>query len=445
MQTCGCRPSSPDRGERRSTRSTITAHAPMQATRFSDTELAELHAHGIVLFADRVIFDAQSPMATDQIAAVQACCHGDIPLPLLELWRVTAGGSLDYDLTLEMNGNVEAISWSELFYNGSDGYRDLQGWIDHELELAEEAAQENARTWNGKIDALPFGGFEYCDRICVVTEPGAPDYGHVLAWKQGLPPAWRGAMHEDGLATIAPDLYAAFGALQLHVDPLEPGGEPGTGVTLLEYVDKRRDDHGLSASLADKLIAFYRQAVIDWRTPLADGTLGAQPVLARHALRHAIDRDDAALIARLAPLVADLGAALAGSSIPTDYALRRKKFSAAAALLASGAAVVPDALASVSGAVPATLIRMLLDAGAQPDADAMARCVAGGGADSARLIGAALSAHGVDTATAYRIASEKLLDKLQADIRKVRAGKLTHYLGLDGLEAHAERLRTFDY
>ncbi|WP_306427329.1 MULTISPECIES: hypothetical protein [Burkholderia] len=57
----------------------------MQATRFSDTELADLLAHGIVLFAGRIIFDAQPPMATDQIAAVQACCHGDIPLPLLEL------------------------------------------------------------------------------------------------------------------------------------------------------------------------------------------------------------------------------------------------------------------------------------------------------------------------------------------------------------------------
>ncbi|WP_321786447.1 hypothetical protein [Burkholderia pyrrocinia] len=36
-----------------------------------------------------------------------------------------------------------------------------------------------------------------------------------------------------------------------------------------------------------------------------------------------------------------------------------------------------------------------------------------------------------------------LLRKLAADISQVRAGKLSHYLGLDGLEAHAERLRTF--
>ncbi|WP_423760291.1 hypothetical protein [Burkholderia sp. NLJ2] len=84
--------------------------------------------------------------------------------------HTTAGDSLDYDLTLEMNGLVEGISWGELFYNGSNGYRDLQGWIDHELELAEESTEEDSRPWNGQIDALPFGGFEYCDRIYVVTE-----------------------------------------------------------------------------------------------------------------------------------------------------------------------------------------------------------------------------------------------------------------------------------
>jgi hypothetical protein len=414
----------------------------MQATRFSDAELADLRAHGIVLFAERVIFDAQPPMPAGQIAAVQARCHGGLPPALLDLWRTTAGGSLDYDLTLEMNGHIEGISWSELFYNDSDGYHDLQGWIDHELELAEEAADEHSRPWSGRLDVLPIGGFEYCDRLYIVTEPDAKDRGHVLAWKQGLPPAWRGAMHEDGLATVAPDLYAAFGALQLDADPLEPG-DSGTGMTFLEYVDERRAEHGLPASLADKLIAFYRRAMIDWRTPLADGTLAARPALARQALRHAIDHDDGALALQLAPLVANLGTALAGSSIPTDYALRRTKFAAAAALLESGAPVAPDSLESVSGNVPATLMRALLDAGAHPDADAMARCVAGGGGDSARLIGAALSARGVDAAAAYRAASETLLGKLTADIAKVRKGKLSHYLGLDGLEAHAERLRTF--
>lgn len=170
--------------------------------------------------------------------------------------------------------------------------------------------------------------------------------------------------------------------------------------------------------------------------------LAAQPALARQALRHAIDQDDATLTVQLTPLVANLGAARAGSSIPTDYALRCKKF-AAAALRESGAPVAPDSLASVSGNVPAALMCALLDTGVRPDADAMARCIAGGGADSARLIGTALAAQGVDAAAACRTASATLLRKLTADIAEVRSGKLSHDLGLDGLEAHAERLRTF--
>ena len=177
---------------------------------FSTNELVTLREHGIVLYADRVIFEAQPPMPADQIAAVQARCAGPIPQPLLGLWQHTAGGRLDYDLTLRMNGNEESIRWSELFFNGSDGYRDLQGWITHEIELIEEEDS----TGDGKLTALPLGGFESMDRIYAVVEPGA-GHGQVLAWKQGLPPAWTHALHEDGLGIIAPDLHAAFAALRL--------------------------------------------------------------------------------------------------------------------------------------------------------------------------------------------------------------------------------------
>ncbi|MBN3724869.1 SMI1/KNR4 family protein, partial [Burkholderia sp. Ac-20379] len=102
-----------------------------------------------------------------------------------------------------------------------------------------------------------------------------------------------------------------------------------------------------------------------------------------------------------------------------------------------------DALASLAGAVPAALIRALLAAGAAPDAAAMAQCVAYGADDSARLIHAALSAHGKDADAAYRGARDALLARLLDSAKRVRSGKLSHYLGLDGLEAHAARLQTF--
>ncbi|MBN3788029.1 SMI1/KNR4 family protein [Burkholderia sp. Ac-20353] len=415
----------------------------MQATDFSDDEIAQLRANGIVLFANRVIFDAQPPMPADQVAAVQASCNGTLPPALVELWQLTAGGSLDYDLTLPMNGNQEAISWTELFYNGSKGYRDLEGWIAHELELAEEAADERGEPWSGKLDVLPFGGFEYCDRVYIVTAPEADDCGQVLAWKQGLPPAWRGRLHEDGLATIATDLHAAFRALQLDADPQEPDGQSGTGEALLDYVEACKDRDSISEPLADKLIAFYRRALIDWRTPLANGTLATQPALARKALRYAIDHDDTALVTQLASTGVNLDKPLVGSLIPTEYGLRRKAYDATAALVELGGPVAADSLESVSGAIPPALIELLLDAGAQPNSDVMASCVAYGASDSARLIGAALAEHGVDVASAYASASGALLQKLVADAAKVRTGKHHHYLGLESLEAHAQRIREF--
>jgi hypothetical protein len=97
--------------------------------------------------------------AADRCSA--GLCAGPIPEALVALWQETAGGRLDYDLALPMNGNIESVSWSELFWDGSDGYHDLQGWIEHEQALAADAAAENGAPWSGKLTHLPFGGFEY--------------------------------------------------------------------------------------------------------------------------------------------------------------------------------------------------------------------------------------------------------------------------------------------
>ncbi|MCA8002432.1 hypothetical protein [Burkholderia metallica] len=54
-----------------------------------------------------------------------------------------------------------------------------------------------------------------------------------------------------------------------------------------------------------------------------------------------------------------------------------------------------------------------------------------------------MTARGVDAAAADRTASTTLPHKLTADAKQVRAGTLSHAVGLDGREAHAERLRAF--
>ena len=416
----------------------------MQATQFSPEEVAQLRAHGIVLFADRVIFEAQPPMTIDQIAEVQALCSGEIPPAMVVLWQLTAGGRLDYDLWLRMNDCEEGISWTELFYNGSDGYRDLTGWIEHQQELAEDEARERGVTWNGKLNVLPIGGFEYSDRIYVVTNPIAGyDCGCVVAWKMGLD--WGGAMHDDGQTVVAPDLYAAFRTPQLDTDPLEPASQYHAGEELLHYLHERQENHGMSEALADRLIAFYRGTIVDWRTPLTSGNLGRQPAKARCALRYAIDSDDAALVAQLASANVRFDEVLVGSNIPTHYALRRRKYAATTALIKVGAPVKADALASVSGPVSPELVKLLLDAGVLPTADAMAQCVAYGVPESAGHIGMALSQRGIDVAAAYSQASAALLQDCESDADKVRKGQHSHYLGLEGLEMRVQRLRDFKF
>lgn len=414
----------------------------MNDIRFTTDELSTLREHGIVLFAERVIFDAQPPMPSQQIEAVQALCSGPLPEALVALWQETAGGRLDYDLSLEMNGNLEGISWNELFWDGSDGYHDLQGWIEHEQELAQEAAEENGTPWTGKLTHLPFGGFEYTDRIYAVVEPGA-GHGQIVAWKKGLPPAWTHALHEDSVNTIAPDLRGAFAALRLDEDPLAPTGDYFSGQTLLGYLDDRHQDHGLDLDLMDKVVTFYCRAVVDWRTPLAEGTLRHQPQLARVALRHAIATDDAKLVAELAAAGVDFDGPQQGSALATDVAVSHGAFAAAAALVRAGAPVAADALRNIDGQISPELTSALLDNGAEPNVAAIVKCAACGAPASAHLIADACAKAGIDVAPAFVAERDAMLLDLEGSLAKMQGGKYGHYLGQEGLAERIDHLQTF--
>lgn len=409
---------------------------------FADDELALLREHGIVLFAGRVIFDAQPPMAAEQVAAVQAQCAGPLPPELVELWQRTAGGRIDYDLHLRMNGSEEAVSWSELFWNGSDGDHDLQGWITHEQERAREAAAARGQPWDGRLTALPFGGFESTDRIYAVVERGA-DYGHILAWKKGLPETWAHAMHEDGLTTIAHDLPAAFAMLRLDEDPLEPAGDYFTGQALLEYLDERHQDHGLALELMDKVVAFYRRATVDWRTPLAAGTLDRDGALSRIAVRHAVATDDAALVEKLAATGVAFEGPLLGSATAVDLALSHGAHHAAYALAQAGAPVSPDALDGIDSAVSPELVTLLLDRGAQPSVTAIAECVACGAPAAARAIADAYQRRHDDLPAAFERTRQEMLADLERSLADVRTGEVSHYLGAEGLAERVDHLQSF--
>jgi len=414
----------------------------MHDIRFTPDELSTLREHGVVLFADRVIFDAQPPMPPQQIDAVQALCAGPIPEALLALWQQTAGGRLDYDLSLEMNGNLEAISWNELFWNGSDGYHDLQGWIEHELELAKEAAEDGGKPSSGKLTHLPFGGFEYTDRVYAVVEPGA-GHGQIVAWKKGLPPAWTHALHEDSVNTIAPDLRGAFAALQLDEDPLAPTSDYFSGQTLLGYLDDRHQDHGLDLDLMDKLVTFYCHAVVDWHTPLAEGTLRHHPSIARVALRHAIAADDAGLVAELAASGVGFNGPHQGSALATDVAVGHGAFAAAAALVRAGAPVAADALRNIDGQIAPELTSALLANGAEPNVTAIVKCAACGAPASAHLIADACAQAGIDVAPAFVAERDAMLLELETTLAQMQDGTHGHYLGQEGLAERIEHLQTF--
>lgn len=409
----------------------------------SQAELAVLREHGIVWFANRAIFKAQPPMSEEAIAKIAAQSVGPLPQDLLDLWRCTAGGRLAYDLTVNMAGNEEAISWCELFYNGSKGYRDLAGWIDHELELAGDAAEENDTEIPEQLSLLPIGGFEYCDRIYVATEPG-PNYGAVYAWKHGLPPAWEYQLHEDGVACIARSLRDAFTAIHLNDDPVAPTSQYPASEAFLEYLETRVDDFGLPREVADAAIREYSRAVITWQEAFVDGSLADKPALILLAIAEAIRTDDGVLLQRLAQLPYDMNRPLRGSAPPIVIAAQAGAVQAIAMLLNLGVSVPAKLLERNEATLPAATLLALVAHGAAIDAVVIAMTASLGNTEGAKALAQAWLTEQNDRAaatTAYQAAAGSLRADLADSLERVRAGKLGHYLGDAGL---AQRITNLD-
>ncbi|WP_433790884.1 hypothetical protein [Actinoplanes sp. CA-252034] len=337
------------------------------ATLLDDKDRRIAGEAGIAVFADRLILDAQPPVDDEVLAAVTARCAGPLPEALVALWRVSFGGRIDYQLDGQ-------ISFTELFWPGSDGYQDLWGWIDHEAT-------------SGTVRFLPFGGFEYLDRIYVDTLAG-PEHGRVVYWQQGLPPGWELTVGDraDGLAA---DVRALFGQLALEDDPWA-GGDADAGADLRDAIDELAGDQPV---VAGKLRDLVRGAVLDWHAALAAGTLAGEPRLRRLALDRAASAGDLMLLERLGAAGCDLAEPVRGGLTAIDIALVNGRLEAAEGLLGRSVPVT-NTLRTGAHAVTAELARALLERGAVVTADAVGGAIDNDDPEVLRLLAARMPSSG---------------------------------------------------
>ncbi|GGN19431.1 hypothetical protein FHR83_003952 [Actinoplanes campanulatus] len=315
---------------------------------------------GIVVFANRIITEAEPPIDGETLAAVAARCSGTIPVELVALWRTAFGGRLDYDLDAP-------VSFSEVF-GSHDGYHDLWGWIDHEAELA----------GSPKLRYLPFGGFEYLDRLYVDTHGG----GAVVYWQQGLPPGWEleTGDHADALASGLTEL---FGRLALEEDPWN-GGD--SGLELRDAIDELGDE---SPDVAQKLRDLARSTILDWRAALARGEIAAQPRMRRIGLDRAAATGDIDLLDRLAAAGCNVAEPVRNGLTPIDIALANRHLPAVEWLLTRQVPVT-NTLRVGAHAADATLARRLAAQGALITPDAFGHVVESEDMDLVTFLAASL-------------------------------------------------------
>lgn len=373
------------------------------ASTFSAAEREAMREARIVVFEDRLILEAQPPVEDEVLEALARHCAGPLPEALVALWRTAFGGSLAYDLRARFGEHESMLSFSELFYPGSEGYKDLWGWIEHEEELAREVAEERGETWSGVLSALPFGGFEYLERLYAIVAPGR-EHGAVHVWSKGLPPAWNFRLHEDSVTRLANEVRELFRRLVLEEDPFESNGD-ATGVPMLEALDPLAKLGAAGRSASEKLAGLVRATVLDWRSAVADGSVKERATLRRLALEHAARMDDVELLTRLAFLGCDPLERLSGNVGVLEHALLARALKVARLLLDRGAPT-KDALRYGAHAVDPELARELLKRGAT--------------VDEGTLI-AALDAGHVDTAFVLMDALEQTPRSLNLAIRTRRA------------------------
>ncbi len=400
----------------------------------------------IVLFEERVIFRARPPVTDQEIARIEEKLSGPVPPDLKALWRLCYGGRVDYDLDVAYGAEKEHIhrfSFSEIFYPGSDSYRDLDGWIEHEQECMAEAEGEEVMYSDCRLDLLPFGGFEYLERLYVRVDQ--EDYGAIYAFSEGIPEAWPLSLHQASVTRLADDLREFFGLLHLRSDPLTADPESyAAGLEALEAIEDAVRHDTLHPAEAEELKQVLHQAVPYWRAAIDDGRIAGDAQLCRLALEHLAETGDEGLLSQLEAAGVDLFQMLPGRGNLLDHALAQKQIPLVHALLDRGLPAGDQTLQLLAPTADRVLVERLVRAGARANDHAIyqAASSAGGRELAERLAGLLLAGD--------RKARGRLIERCEDGARSSRAsaerisdGEMHSNLSAEDYRAEAERLDSF--
>lgn len=402
----------------------------------SPAEREALHAARLAVFEDRIIFEAQPPVDDATLAEIARRCAGPLPDDLVALWKTSFGGSLAYDLRVAFGEHIKPFSFTELFFPGSGGYHDLWGWIEHEEALAEEVAEDEGREWSGRLPGLPFGGFEYLERVVAIVQPGQ-HHGAVLAWSQGLPPAWTMSLHEDAVAIVAPTVRTLFRQLVLEADPTIAEVET-TASPVMEAIASVSNLGAGGRSAAERLRGLVRSVVLDWRAAVASGTIAAQATLRQLALEHAVHVDDLELLRRLDALGCSLVEPLSGGASGLAHAFSHGSLRAARFLM-DRSVPVQGALRAGAHVIDVDLARELLARGDISDEHAVFAAIDAGHVDTGMALLDALPKGGSSLQLAIRARDRAAAADALA--RRIERGEMKSNVSADTRRAQAARLR----
>ncbi|TWT30591.1 SMI1/KNR4 family protein [Blastopirellula retiformator] len=414
---------------------------PTEIVPFCEEELQQLRELKIAIFRNKIILDAQPPITAEQLTEVKRKVDGELPLGLIELWKISFGGMLDYDYQINFDGHLFAASLRELYYPGSRHYDDLHGWIDHEIETLQEVAEEDETEPPTRTPFVPFGGFEYLERFYVSLEPD--EYGAVIAYAKGIP--WKGRLNVDSVATVEDSVAALFDQLSLFENPQDPKASAfAHGKDMAQRIQHIA---GQYPELAAKLTKLMQASVVDWRETLQDVDLAnelthGQQLALRLALRYAIDHQDLKLLDQLRRNGVPLATTLYGTQEMLGYAMIKQSYDVVERLLAFDSDLGDKPILAATDC-PDKLLLELVGRGAWFDDGVVYEAAETGATGGALMVVRSGNMKDRPADQTFAETAMQRAEKCEQDAASVELDDLSSYLTPEQYRERAERLRHF--